>query len=166
MDLLTTIALAIKCSKEFEELTAILYENLSSLYTNNKEFSLAFKWLSIESYSHAKFMEDIYRVLNITISSYNCREFVGEPWRRVEILLDLIKKNADIDIDEVLNGLEIIEKFVGEETYSRLIYPLLDKLIKELNISLTIVSNIFSEIIEEEKYHENIIGMLKGKSNR
>jgi hypothetical protein len=162
MDLPTTIALAVKCSKEFEELTGILYENLSSLRIN-KEFSLAFKWLSIESYSHAKFMEDIYRVLSVTISSHNCREFVGEPWRRVEMLLDLIKKNANISIDKVLNELEIIEKFVGEETYSRLLYPLLDKLIRELSISLPIITNILFEITEEEKHHENIIRVLKEK---
>lgn len=155
-------ATALKCLQEFEELTARLYEKLSAL-SNDRVVVLAFKWLSVESNSHALLMQNIYDLLGIEASGIECSNFVGEPWRRLEVLANSISGGGVLDTLEVLNRMEFVEGFVGEEMYGRLIYSILDVLLVDtLSTELvSLIKELLSEVAKEEEYHASIVNLLR-----
>lgn len=154
-------ATALKCLQEFEELTSKLYEKLSTL-SNDKVAVLAFKWLSVESNSHAVLMQNIYDLLGIEASGIECSKLVGEPWRRLEVLANSVSSGGELDILEVLNKMEFVEGFVGEEMYGRLIYSVLDVLLVDtLSTELvSLIKELLAEVAKEEEYHTSIVKLL------
>lgn len=156
MSLSVVLGLSLRCCKEFEELTGRLYEELS-LRVKDPFTSLVLKWLSLESYNHAKLMEYLYSVLNIDVLPVrSCRDLIGRAWVTVEELLNNL--NSDVDLMKYLESLEFIEGFVGEETYTKFLYSLIKDSISRL--STTLITEILSEVIEEEKYHEKLVKNL------
>jgi len=156
MSLSVVLGSSLRCCKEFEELTGRLYEELS-LRVKDPFTSLVLKWLSLESYNHAKLMEYLYSVLNIDVLPVrSCRDLIGRAWVTVEELLNNL--NSDVDLMKYLESLEFIEGFVGEETYTKFLYSLIKDSISRL--STTLITEILSEVIEEEKYHEKLVKNL------
>jgi len=155
-------ATALKCLQEFEELTSKFYEKLSAL-SNDEVAVLAFKWLSVESNSHAVLMQNIYDLLGVGASDIECSKLVGEPWRKLELLANSIGSGGRLDILEVLNKMEFVEGFVGEEMYGRLLYSILDVLLVDtLSAELAgLVKELLSEIAKEEEYHASIVNLLR-----
>jgi len=156
MSLSAVLGLGLRCCKEFEELTGRLYEGLS-LRVEDPFTSLVLKWLSLESYNHAKLMESLYSVLNLdVVPERSCRDLIGRAWVTVEELLNNL--NSGVDLMKYLESLGFIEGFVGEETYSKFLYSLIKDSIGRL--STTLITEILSEVIEEEKYHEKLVKSL------
>lgn len=161
-DELKTLAIVVKCVQEVEELTSNFYDKLSAKL-NDRSKSLPLKWISIESNSHAMLMRSIYELLGVEISEVDCSKLVGTPWRILEELMSSIELGG-FDILNVFNRLEFVEGFIGEETYNKLLIAMLRKLM--VNEFGGVLDEILSEVVDEEKYHESIIKLLKhgGKS--
>ncbi len=156
-DELKSLAIVVKCVQEFEELTSNFYDMLSSKLDDRSK-SLPLKWISVESDSHAVLMRSIYELLGIETSGVDCSKLVGTPWHVLEELMKSIESGG-FDISDILSKLEFVEGFFGEETYNKLLIAMLRRLmVKEFG---DVLDEILSEVVDEEKYHESIIKLLK-----
>jgi rubrerythrin len=164
MSLSGVLGLSLRCCKEFEELTGRVYEELS-VRVGDPYTALVLKWLSLESYSHAKLMESLYNTLKVdVVFERSCRDLIGRAWEVVEGLLNKLG-GGDVDLTDLLGGLEFVEGFIGEETYSKYLYSLIKDSVGGLTSKL--ITEVLSEVVEEERYHERLVkGLIKYLSSR
>ncbi|MEM0347044.1 MAG: hypothetical protein QXV93_05265 [Zestosphaera sp.] len=168
MNLVLELSDVLICAERFEGLVARFYSELSKK-VEDEFLSTVFKWVSVESLNHAELMSSILKFLNLHYVEVDCSAVVGEPWVTVMELFEKIVKTDKADsrvVSELLAGMKILEKFVGEETYGKLLYPLIKKLIIEASEKsrdlrrIEILSTIVDELIEEEKYHEKLADLI------
>lgn len=151
------VASALRCLASFERLTAELYERIARK-TSNKSVSLVFKWLAIESNSHAMLLNMLTSPSEAEEKS--CAEFVGLPWRVASSLtreVELTERLTDEVVAEILRKLQSVERLVAEETYGRIMINLLKDLAPIVVGDAEVVEAIFREISEEERYHEKLL---------
>lgn len=150
-------ASALRCLASFELLTSKLYERLARK-TSDGSASLVFKWLSIESNSHAALLGMLASPLGV--KEEDCAKFVGLPWRIVDELMRETEPDEHLG-DEALAGilrrLQSVEGLAAEEVYSRIAINLIRELMPTISADAEIVDTILWEISEEEKYHEKLL---------
>lgn len=155
---------ALACARKFENLVAELYGRLSQR-VDDRWLPLVFRWLSRESSNHADFIENLRQALDLRDVETDCEEFVGEPWRVVSSAMNSLPERVDVglkDFRDLLYRLFIVEEFVGEETYSKLLYPLLTELLRSAGtnleeLKLRFLDTLFKELSEEEDFHEELV---------
>lgn len=154
------VVTALRCWALFESLTAELYEQIASKVQNNKVVSLILNWIAAESESHYKYLDMLTKVLGGGEVVEDCARFVGLPWRIVEDLLGDIKNLESLDSELVLNTLrklQVVEKFVAEETYGSIISNLIKDVASLLRVEGDSLKTVFEEIAVEEEFHENLL---------
>uniref|UniRef100_A0A7C2BKT4 Ferritin-like domain-containing protein n=1 Tax=Thermosphaera aggregans TaxID=54254 RepID=A0A7C2BKT4_9CREN len=145
------------CSVELEHKVASLYRELASLVEGkDKITSLILKQIGLESDVHS----EVFRSLSIMLGLYeetgDCPVMIGEAWRRVEEAHSKIKQGGVAEAKSVLKELVVLEGFVGEETYHKLLLPLLLKLLQDKE-AVNLTRLLIEKIIQDEAYHEEAV---------
>lgn len=159
------------CTEKFESLVAEFYRELSEK-VGDKLLSTVFRWVSMESSGHAELVSGIRESLNIPRVEINCSAVVGEPWvaltKSTKKLVKIDKADSRV-IGEILADVKVLENFAGEETYGKLLYPLIKNLIaeageelKDSRMKLDILTILLNKIVLDEKYHEKLIDLISG----
>jgi hypothetical protein len=166
MDLCELVRKHIYCSIVLEKLVS----ELLSLYSEKikkslKDKSILLKVVSIESMKHAKILDLLAKELGLYVEYGGCRDFVGEPWVIVENLLNELRSGREIDLKKFIEKQTWIEHAVGEETYHKLLLPLISSREVEekcLNIhTVKVFTKILDKLTLDEKYHEEILKSLE-----
>jgi len=114
------------CSIALESLVSELLSLYSEkLRASRRGASVLLKVVSIESEKHAEIIDLLAKELDLYVEYEDCRSLVGEPWRAVEDLLATLKSGVEIEPKEFLKRLAWVERAVGEETYHRVLLPLI-----------------------------------------
>lgn len=157
------------CSYRLEKLVAELLNKYSEKIKNfNKEINIILKIIAIESLKHAEFINFLSEYYNLYEEIDNCSQVVGEPWIVVQELLELIDRVENIDLKMFLEKQSWLEKTVGEESYHKLLMPLLREAIQNNCIDYheaDIVKEVLDKIVVDEKWHEHVLKILLEKES-
>jgi hypothetical protein len=145
------------CSIELERRVASLYRELASVVEGKDKFaSILLKQIGLESGVHSEILRSLSMALGAYEETGDCPAVIGEAWRRVEEAYSKIKQGKGAEAESVLKDLVILEGFVGEETYHKLLLPLLSKLLQdEAPVDLAKLS--IEKIIQDEAFHEKAV---------
>ncbi|WP_448579229.1 hypothetical protein [Thermosphaera sp.] len=150
------------CSVELERKVASLYEELASLAESEDRFiSLILKQIGLESMVHSEVLRSLGMKLGLYEETEDCRSLLGEAWTRIEEAYSEIRRSEKPDIRSILKEILSVEGFVGEETYHKLLMPLLKKLLKDED-SQKLARLALEKIIEDEAFHENAVNQVVG----
>lgn len=157
------------CAEKFERLIAEFYSVLSKK-VEDKLLSAIFKWISAESFNHAELMSSIHKTLDLQHVEVDCSAVIGESWVAAIKSMQNVMKIDKVDsrvVSELLADMKVLENFTGEETYGKLLYPLVRNLIievgeesKDLRMMSDMLSTVLDEIVLEEKYHEKLVNLI------
>ncbi|MCX8184216.1 MAG: hypothetical protein RMI56_04975 [Sulfolobales archaeon] len=156
------VSRSLHCLAEFENLVSELYYRLSESSTD-KIARLSLSWISAESKQHSKYLSELASTLNLERDASNCAEFIGVPWTTVENLFKDIGNTRSLSSKEVadtLKKLNIVENFAAEEVYSNVLIKQIRDVAALAGISIKVAEIIFSEIAEEERYHNELVSAL------
>jgi hypothetical protein len=145
----------LKCSIELEKKVAMVYINISKK-VSEPAIKVLFEAIALESDKHAVILERIVNLSNLMSQSVSCREFLGSLYIDLEQVEGYLNTKIQLDLEELrklLESLVIVEGFVGEETYHKLLMPLIKDFVSEGNF----VSMLINKIILDEKFHEETI---------
>jgi hypothetical protein len=113
--------------------------------------------LLYESEKQAQILEMVAKSLNLYKEYGDCREFVDEPWRAVEAMVEELRSGREVSYAELLEKQRWVEEAVGEETYHRILLPLVSgELCIEPKASET-VKEMLNKIVEDERFHEKAV---------
>lgn len=151
------------CIAQFEMLTASLYERAARAVSDKSaSISLILHLISMESRTHSHIMGELARRLGLRETSYNCKDIIGEPWRRIETLVSNLDFGEGASLSQLLKELEFVEGFVGEETYTKVVLPLLKDMLSDRGVDLVEVANIvIDKIVQDEKCHERLVARVR-----
>uniref|UniRef100_A0A7C4FGH4 Rubrerythrin diiron-binding domain-containing protein n=1 Tax=Ignisphaera aggregans TaxID=334771 RepID=A0A7C4FGH4_9CREN len=145
----------LRCSIELEKKVAMVYIKLSNK-VSDPAIRVLFEVIALESDKHAVILERIVSLSNLMSQSISCREFLGSLYIGLEQVEEYLNTKIQLDLEELrklLESLVIVEGFVGEETYHKLLIPLIKDFISEGNF----VSMLVDKIILDEKFHEEAV---------
>jgi hypothetical protein len=142
------------CSIELERRIASLYQELASVVEGKDKFaSILLKQIGLESSVHSEVLRSLSMALGAYEETGDCPAVIGEAWRRVEEAYSKIKQGRVAEAKSVLKDVVLLEGFVGEETYHKLLLPLLSKLLQdEAPVDLAKLS--IEKIVQDEAFHE------------
>jgi hypothetical protein len=145
------------CSIELERRIASLYQELASVVEGKDKFaSILLKQMGLESSVHSEILRSLSMALGAYEETGDCTAVIGEAWRRVEEAYSKIKQGKVAEAKSVLKDLVLLEGFVGEETYHKLLLPLLSKLLQdEAPVDLAKLS--IEKIVQDEAFHEKAV---------
>lgn len=154
----------ITCAAEFESLVSRLYSEVA-VRTENLAVSLGLRFLSLQSDSHSELLRLLVSELRYTTAVGDCKKLVGIPWTTAEEVLAEVTKYDRIDnstLSEKLRKLEVVESFIGEETYHRILLNLLKDVLyasEDLGsvVGMDLILSILDEISREEEFHEKLL---------
>ncbi|QOR94874.1 hypothetical protein IMZ38_02860 [Thermosphaera chiliense] len=150
----------IYCSVELERKVASLYQELASLAESGEQFaSLLLKQIGLESMVHSEVLRSLGVSLGLYEETGECQTLIGDVWSRVEEAYSKIKQPGKADVRGVLKELVSLEGFVGEETYHRLLLPLLEKVLQDRD-SLRLAKLVLEKIIQDEGFHEKAVNSI------
>lgn len=115
-----------------------------------------------ESKKHAEILEYLAQLFDL-FEETNCEQLVGEPWTRIKELLNRLSIGEEIDLKSFIETQRWIEVAVGEETYHKILLPLLMEYMRMIYTDgevAEILKRIFSKIINDEKWHEESLMKL------
>ncbi len=166
MDICSIIRRNLYCSYMLEQMAANLITlYMDKLHTSNTKLTTIktiLNVLAIESKNHALYIEFVAKQNNL-FEETDCSQLVGMPWTIIQKLLEELSSGRGIDLKEFIERQMWLEKAIGEETYHRIILPLIRKGIeiscidKEYTDTIEI---ILSKIIDDEKWHEELLQLL------
>ncbi|MEM0099676.1 MAG: hypothetical protein QXV54_03105 [Desulfurococcaceae archaeon] len=155
------------CSRELEALTSMvlkLYsEKLSGFLTMMNEVKTILSLLSIESSKHAEMIDLILRFFEFNERVNNCDQIVGEPWNVLQNLIISINEGTPMDLHEFINKQKWVENAIGEETYHKLLMPLVSRSIQLGCLEehrANIVIDVLSKLKQDEEWHEELLKKL------
>ena len=167
------LAKILKCSIWLEEKTAELYfkisKRLQDLYTSG-----LLRIIAHQSKSHAEMLKWIMinTVGNRNRSSrIDCLKMTGEVGEITYAIIKNIERRKQLelsDLNEILCKLEFIEKGIGEETYSKILLPLINATLEQTETpraTLEIAGEMIQTIIREEELHENLVKTIKQRTS-
>ena len=159
---------ALGCLAWFEERTAELYGVLVSR-VRDKPVSSLFRVLQMQSLSHKDIIEFVMGVLGMPEAIAGkavCGAVIGPVAEVTEELIDALSKESRTILPEELKAvfkeLEFIESAAGEETYVKIMAPLIKAVIdmtKE-EWKREAVGYLIEEIVREEKFHERLVAEI------
>jgi len=163
----------LKCSIWLEEKTAELYfkisKRLQDLYTSG-----LLRIIAHQSKSHAEMLKWIMinTVGNRNRSSrIDCMKMTGEVGEITYAIIKNIERRKQLelsDLNEILCKLEFIEKGIGEETYSKILLPLINATLEQTETpraTLEIAGEMIQTIIREEELHESLVKTIKQRTS-
>lgn len=149
------------CSIALERLVAEALSLFSEKLRGFDSYSqLILAAIAIESERHAEILEMLAKELNLYNEYSNCREFVGEPWRAVETMSEELKSGREASYAELLERQKWVEEAVGEETYHKILLPLVSGTAREQCIESNAseaFKDILDKVVEDEKFHEQAV---------
>lgn len=171
MDVCSLIRKNLYCCYRLEllvsDLLSLYAEKLDDSEPQMRKAKIILKAVAIESTKHAAFIELLTRFFRIHEESIECREVVGEPWIVIQKLLNDIVNGMHIDLKEFVDKQRWIEETVGEESYHKLLIPLLSEAIKEGCVdeySASAIESILNKIVVDEEWHEKAINTIISKT--
>jgi len=160
-DLCELVRKHLYCSSALERLVAEALKLFSERLRGVDTYSqLVLATVGIESERHAQILEMVAKSLNLYKEYGDCREFVGEPWRAVEAMVEELRSGREVNYAELLEKQRWLEEALGEETYHRILLPLVSGTARELCIEAPAseaVKEILDKIVEDEKFHEKAV---------
>ena len=166
------LAKVLKCSIWLEEKTAELYFKISNRLDDQYTAHLL-KIIAHQSKSHAEMLRWI---INNTLKnqqaelSVPCLKMTGEVGKTTVEAIEYVERREKLtlrDLNEIIGKLEFIEKGVGEETYSRILLPLIKTTLEQTGpqqATLEIAKRMIQTIIREEELHENLVKTIRQNS--
>ena len=159
------LAKILKCSIWLEERTAELYFKISSRLQDPYTSGLL-RIIAHQSKSHAEMLKWI--MINTVgnrdrPSRIDCLKMTGEVGKITYEIIKNIEKQERLeltDLNEIVSKLEFIEKGIGEETYSRILLPLIKTTLEQTitpQETLETAKEMIQTIIREEELHENLV---------
>lgn len=168
MDLCKTIKRNLYCIYRLELLAA----NVLSWYATkleNEYARIVISKIAIESKKHAEYLELIGVSLNL-FEETNCVDLVGEVWMKLLSIQEDIAKGTKLNLREFIERQMWVEKAVGEETYNKLILPLIgDEYSNVCGLQhrvLEVVADILNKIVREENEHEELLNKLLSEETK
>ncbi|MEM4487807.1 MAG: hypothetical protein QXK88_03265 [Desulfurococcaceae archaeon] len=165
MDLCHEIKMNFYCAHQLE----ISISKLLNLYGNKVDdvlLRLSLKEIGIESEKHAQYLELIGLSLGL-FEKANCEEHLGSLWKDLEEMHLNLSKGVNMSPESFIDRQRWIEGAIGEETYQRLLLPLIEANIEQCRLNKDLadfVKSLLNKIIIEEKEHEELlIKLLKSK---
>ena len=163
------LAKILKCSIWLEERTAELYFKISNRLENQYTAHLL-KIIAHQSKSHAEMLKWI---MNNTLrdqqakTSIDCLKMTGEVGETTVEAIGYVERQKLLtlrDLNEIIDKLEFIERGIGEETYGRIILPLIKATLEQIETpraTLEIAVEMIQTMIREEELHENLVKTIK-----
>lgn len=108
---------------------------------------------------HSEILRSLGTSLGLYEETEECQTLIGDVWSRVEEAYSKIKQPGKADVRGVLKELVSLEGFVGEETYHRLLLPLLEKVLQDRD-SLRLAKLVLEKIIQDEGFHEKAVNSI------
>ncbi|MEB3758573.1 MAG: hypothetical protein GSR87_01745 [Desulfurococcales archaeon] len=167
------LAKVLKCSIWLEERTAELYFKISNRLDDQYTAHLL-KIIAHQSKSHAEMLRWI---MNNTLKnqqaepSVPCIKMTGEVGETTVKAIEYVERREKLtlrDLNKIIGKLEFIEKGVGEETYSRILLPLIKTTLEQTGpqqATLEIAKRMIQTIIREEELHENLVKTIKQRTS-
>lgn len=168
MDLCHVVKRKLYCSYKLELLVAKLLsayaEKLDGSSPRERDARAILMAIAIESNKHAELIDMIARLYNLYEEVDDCSQVVGMPWHVLQELFEDVSSGRHIDLKKFIEKQMWLEKAVGEETYHKLMLPLLS-LKEDLHScadssALSSIELIFNKIALDEKWHEEMLKKL------
>jgi rubrerythrin len=165
------VAQLLYCSKWLEEAAAKLYRMLAERLDDELVASFM-KVISAQSAAHAEVMEAIVRSLNLDEVAErlepDCVELTKPVGQQTLSLIEELSRMDRVDEKEFLrlrDKMIFLEDGVGEETYHRVLLPILNGLIETLAAKglekdkglAELARDLLLDVIREEKLHELLV---------
>lgn len=158
-----TLRATLRCSASLESMVA----DLLKAYADVKRDELGVRRLiieavALESRNHATMLEMLAEPLALG-SEPPCKELVGEPWRVVEELAAEVRRGAAVGLRDFVERQAWVEGAVGEETYHRVLLPLIREAMRLGCVSeawAELADKILSKIVSDETWHEEALRWL------
>jgi rubrerythrin len=157
----------LECSIWLEEKTAELYYKIADR-VGQRNIGQILRIIARQSESHAEMLnwilENILEKRKPT--KINCVKIVGEVGKTTVDLIKDVENRETItnnDLCNLIGDLEFVENGIGEETYSRILLPLIKTTLKQTyqeTITLEIAEEIIGTIVNEEKLHERLVTLI------
>lgn len=147
------------CSSILEEAVADVYFQLRNKI-NDPHIALVFETISQESRKHASILRSIAILVGLKRVDVDCREYLGELYASVEHVLSrlqIVKELSKDEVRDIVEKLYVVEYFAGEETYHKLLLPLVREL---LPASSKLIEELINKIIEDEEFHERAVKIV------
>jgi len=163
-----TITGFINCLSVFESATSLLYKNLADKVEMPLVKSLLLE-ISLDSQKHSALLKGIGESLPKTKwKPKDCPKKIGEAWYVIESFSNEIAKKEKISEEELprlSEKLVALESIMGEEYYVLVQLKTLQLMTQEINqlynVNLESLKNIFTEIINEEEHHREVLETIK-----
>ena len=167
MDLCHAVSRNLYCSYRLELLVAKLLsvyaESLRGPSPKEREARAILMAVAIESNRHAELIDLIARLYSLYEEVDDCSQVVGMPWSVTQKLFEEVSSGRYTDLKDFIERQMWIEKAVGEETYHRLLMPLLREGVKSGCIDssgASVIELLFDKIALDEEWHEKLLRKL------
>lgn len=149
-----------------EQMVADLFITYTdSIYDSNDRLGVTRMVLSVlamESKNHAAYIDLIARQHNLFDES-DCTQIIGKPWILIQKLLKELSEGKKINLKEFIEKQAWIEKAVSEETYHKLLLPLISEGVRMDCIdrmNAPVIETILNKIANDEVWHEKLLQLL------
>ncbi len=155
--------------RELLTCSIIMEKNVAELFfelhrkTRDPVIKLLFKTIALESSNHASILEDIADTYGLKQEGVDCREYHGEQCIIIESVLNQLKNTSEVSLEElkiILEKLVILENFIAEETYHKLLLPLVIDLLPN---NTDLIVQLINKIVVDEEFHEKTIKSILGR---
>ncbi len=163
----------LKCSVWLEERTAELYASLAEKLISDSTRSLM-KVIAAQSRAHAEALRAVMKFLGVDeegVSEERCAELTKPVGPLTKDLLMRVTRLREAGLKEylqVLNDLKFLESGISEETYMRVLQPLLKSVLLELKkgdlgkhvaweVREAVVNELVKDIVRQEALHESLV---------
>ena len=158
---------SIKCLSVLESKTAVLYNFLSEK-VELPLIKAMFKEISLDSKKHSTILYGVSKSLPETNwKPKDCQKTLGKVIAAVDTFvkdLSKVKTLPDTNMSELSKQLISFESSMGEEYFVFVQLKTLQFMVKEIskiyNINLESLKDIFTEIIEDEEHHREILATI------
>lgn len=153
------------CSSLLEEKVAKAYEHIAHL-VDDKTIRGLLGYIARDSFKHADCFRLMAELLSpkISISPKDCVEVWGESWltavKDAESFLEKKGRISHADLKFLISGLERFESFAAEEYLTIIHAKLIDTLINEKGLNLSVLKTVLGWIIEDENRHKQILEII------
>lgn len=167
MNICSLIRRNLYCAREMELMASMLLkhyaEGLNSSAPGMREAKVVLLFLAIESEKHAEIIDLLVKSFDLRVEVDACEHVIGEPWRVLQNLFVQISSGVSIDLNDFVEKQMWVERAVGEETYHRLLMPLISRGLRLGCLdehSANVASTILDKLTLDEEWHEKIIKEL------
>ncbi|MEM1645294.1 MAG: hypothetical protein QXL96_05420 [Ignisphaera sp.] len=163
MDIVSVVSKNMYCSYMMEKIVAdALAKYAESIKSRSVLVSIVLYAIALESRKHSELLEFLAKQFNL-FEETNCEQFVGKPWSRIKYVLDRVSVGEEIDFKSFVETQLWIEGAVGEETYHKILIPLLIECVKVgcLNEETAkALEAVLRKLVDDEKWHEEMLMKL------